>query len=362
MGVADTEGGDNDREAVADNRWEDSSWKTYVSSRGLSPEQAGREREFRLVLIGDSPVEGIGNTRHEDALGGQTARAFGKSLHGTDFDRVRYWSYGKSGLTARGIEEEMVPYLRRVVYDIVRCQQSSTDNRRSFDDGKTHEEPSEPVMHAVILLCGVNNVLDPRSTPESYRLEVRSLLTSIRNIRELAGVPLIVLGLPDFATLPFLPWPLGLALGWRGRKMQSTLESAVNEIRQLEKCEESSYIVNRTIMVNIPEVGKIIGSIGYHRHDGEYDCDANSHTANDSQTNAGIECTMKMKWCHPLIDHIGKNAIDQSKLGSLTMKDFLCDDGFHPGKFGTVYIGSLIAASFMESVTLSEKSIMAASK
>ena len=47
----------------------------------------------------------------------------------------------------------------------------------------------------------------------------------------------------------------------------------------------------------------------------------------------------------PLLDHLGDD-IDRSRLGSLTVEDFLCDDGFHPGRYGTAYIVSLIAASY----------------
>ena len=328
--VFDVEGGEDDE-------WDDISYKTYITTQNTDDvkKKDGQNNEFRLFLVGDSPVEGIGNTRHKDALGGQTARAFAiqfHSLQGELFDHCRYWSYGKSGLTARGIEEDMVPYLRRVVSGIVH-------HRQTLSERSSRYMVEQPVFHAVVLLCGVNNVLDPRSTPESFRLEVCSLLASIRNINEMEGVPLIVLGLPDFATLPFLPWPLGIALGWRGRKMQKMLESAVNELR----CRESVIGVDTTVMVNIPDVAKIIGSIGYNRHDSECDGMVKGGTTNADP--------LKMRWCHPLKDNFGTNAINRLNQGSLTISDFLCDDGFHPGKYGTMYIGSLIASSYMRSLS-----------
>ncbi|KAL7550991.1 hypothetical protein ACHAWF_014197 [Thalassiosira exigua] len=271
-------------------------------------------KEFRIVLVGDSPVEGIGNTIHARALGGQTARAFARGaalLRGCR--RVRYWSYGRSGLTARGIETEMVPLLRRVA-----------DDRRRDDSG-------EPAVHAVVLLCGVNNVLDRASTPASFRSEVRSLLTSIRARADLEPVPLIVLGLPDFARLSFLPWPLGFALGMRGRAMQRQLEAAVEEARREEKRRYGTW---RTAAVDIPEVQEVLGTVGYLRHDSSesYDC----------CQKAGL---LRLRLCHPLLDHLEGN-IDRASLASLQMEDFLCDDGFHPGRHGTTYVGSLIADGY----------------
>ena len=140
--------------------------------------------------------------------------------------------------------------------------------------------------------------------------------------------------------------------------MQGMLETAVDKFRRTEgsREEETSAagggdrfgrrrIRGRTAMVNILEVGKVISSIGHHRHDGG--CDGDAHGAADARTDDGIidDLPLKMRWCHPLLDHLGDD-IDRSRLGSLTVEDFLCDDGFHPGRYGTAYIVSLIAASY----------------
>jgi len=83
---------------------------------GVKVDKEKEQKEFRIALIGDSPVEGIGNKHHDTALSGETARAFAQKVvvgmkqkphqHSTNkgdcYDSVRYWSYGKSGLTARG--------------------------------------------------------------------------------------------------------------------------------------------------------------------------------------------------------------------------------------------------------------------
>jgi len=302
-----------------------------------------KQKEFRLVLVGDSPVEGIGNIHHKHALGGQTARAFANLVcHQEEYDCVRYWSYGKSGLTARGINEELVPLVHRVVDDV---HQSAT-NHNDDGDGTDKEASSDPAIHAIILLCGVNNVLDPLSTRTSFHSEVHSLLEAIRVRPELEHTPLIVLGLPDFANLPFLPWPLGFALGLRGRKMQRILEMVVTEFQLKEKgklLDNNQPERAKTIMVNIPEVQEVLRSIGYHRHDSTDKCITNDGSS-DAHINSSMACPLRMKLCHPLLKYLGDGS--QSKIGSLGMEDFLCDDGFHPGKYGTVYIGNLIAEAY----------------
>ena len=271
------------------------------------------QKEFRVVLIGDSPVEGIGNAHHQLATSGQTAKAFAQKLNNCDC--VRYWSYGKSGLTAREIEEEIVPHLHYV-------QQSLLDDANVKEEGAT--------IHAIVLLCGVNNVLDVNSTSSSFYSDVHSLIRSIRNNPRLSNTPLIVLGLPDFSKLPFLPWPLAFVLGRRGRMMQSMLEKVVGEV-QLKERESNNNGQGkvRTILKVIPEIQSVLGSIGYHCSDGS-------------------DATVKMKLCHPLLKYLGGIQLSQAQIASLDMSDFLCDDGFHPGKLGTVYVGNLIREAYEE--------------
>mmetsp|Transcript_9118 Transcript_9118/g.15496 ORF Transcript_9118/g.15496 Transcript_9118/m.15496 type:complete len:396 (-) Transcript_9118:27-1214(-) len=284
-----------------------------------------KQKEFRIALIGDSPVEGIGNTHHHLALSGSTAKAFAQTVTTNDegdcYDCVRYWSYGKSGLTAREIQEEMVPYLHHVQDSLLQ------------DDDDDDSDGKHTMIHAIVLLCGVNNVLDMNSTSSSFYSDVHSLIQSIRNNPHLSSTPLIVLGLPDFSKLPFLPWPLAFVLGYRGRMMQRMLEKAVREV-QLKERESSANNDGtvRTVLKVIPDVQTVLESIGYHRCDGD-------------------DVTLKMKLIHPLLKYLGGIQLAQDRIAALGMTDFLCDDGFHPGRLGTVYVGNLIREAYEELMT-----------
>lgn len=185
------------------------------------------------------------------------------------------------------------------------------------------------IIHAIVLLCGVNNVLDLKSTASSFYLDVHSLILSIRNNPRLRNTPLVVLGLPNFSRLPFLPWPLTFALGYGGRMMQSMLEKAVKEVQLKER--ESNLNEGRvaTVLKVLPDVQSVLGTIGYHRSDGG-------------------DTTLQTKLCHSLLTCMGGIQLAQDKIASLGMMDFLCDDGFHPGQLGTVYVGNLIREAYEE--------------
>jgi len=169
------------------------------------------EETFNLVLLGDSPVEGIGNDTHCTAMGGKTALAFSEVLRRP----VRYWSYGKSGLTAEGIEMEMSPLLRRAAIKYR--------------------------IDAVIVSCGVNNVLQGYSASQ-FGAEVNDLISSVEECcnagaraRARASIHhhtrIMMLELIDFKFLPFLPWPFSKVCSWRSQELQKQMEQVV-EYRQ----------------------------------------------------------------------------------------------------------------------------------
>ncbi len=182
-----------------------------------------QKRSFNLALVGDSPVEGIGNDEHHLALGGKTALAFSELLR----KPVRYWSYGKSGLTAAGIRKEMVPLLRR--------------SAKKYD------------IDAVVLSCGVNNVLQGVS-PDAFGGEVDELLDSVIECCT-PNTKIIMLALIDFAYLPFLPWPLSKACSWRSQALQKEMEAAVKHRQGGRHCIE---------IASYPNISELISDSSHH--------------------------------------------------------------------------------------------------
>lgn len=172
--------------------------------------------EICVILLGDSPVEGIGNTSHGVALGGQTAHALSRTFG----KPVRYWSLGKSGLTASGIEREMVPFMKEI--------------------------SKEYKIDLVVVSAGVNNVLCCHSSI-LFENELNSLLHSIQECRLKRNVPVIFLGLLDFSHMPFLPFPLSSVAGWRSRKLQQALVDVVDKWSR-------QHIVDIAYMPDVDEV------------------------------------------------------------------------------------------------------------
>ncbi|KAL7481147.1 hypothetical protein ACHAW6_006825 [Cyclotella cf. meneghiniana] len=356
---------ESQNESEKDGEMDDTSHDNVDTCHKSDKRRRHPSNEFRLILIGDSPVEGIGNNHHSSALCGQTAKSFAKvvcrsgsipsspnTTHDNKrYDCVRYWSFGKSGLTARGIQNEMVPLLHSTADMLHQCCQDSTNSNDGFPPSRGSDK--DPIIHAIVLLCGVNNVLSPQCTPSSFSAEVSSLLSSIRKHHCLRQTPILILGLPDFSKLPFLPsWPMGWVLGARGMRMQYALEGLVEKIQGEERSEDSGNI--KTIVVTIPEVQALIESRGFCRRDG------NSRNVNDDEImSPGQEQISKddidrqdaynqlgLRFYHPLEKHLGHDVINPKNITSVGIKDFLCDDGFHPGRYGTVFIGSLLSHAY----------------
>jgi hypothetical protein len=163
-------------------------------------EDLDEKDEFHLVMIGDSPVEGIGHDCHSKTLGGCAALAFSEHLK----QSVRFWSFGKSGLTAEGIEREMVPLIKGMY----------TKKKKGID--------------AIVVSVGVNNVLIGQSA-NKFRQEVQALLQSIEKYS--CGAKIIVIQLLDFAQMPFLPYPLRGVFSWKSKILQMELETVISELR-----------------------------------------------------------------------------------------------------------------------------------
>lgn len=187
------------------------------------------DEEFKLLLLGDSPVEGIGNDTHDVALGGRTAEEFSKALG----QKVRYWSYGKSGLTASGIKDEMFPYLKKII--------------------SIHGH-----IDAVVISCGVNNVLIGQ-TAKTFGDEVMNLIESVQSCTSM-NTEIILMELLDFKWMPFIPYPLSKIASWKSRALQSEMESIVKHYQDCDHCGKSCIVK----MAYLPPVEQILKDKSHH--------------------------------------------------------------------------------------------------
>ena len=139
---------------------------------------------LRLLVVGESTVDGVGAGTHEEALTGQLAAALARRLgRGIDW-RVA----GRTGANARTVRTELLDEACRERADLV----------------------------AVAL--GVNDTIEMRS-PTRYRRDLLELVVTAR--RALGPVPVLLAGVPPLAALPSLPQPLRLVLGLRGEALDA---------------------------------------------------------------------------------------------------------------------------------------------
>jgi len=242
-----------------------------------------------LVLVGDSPVQGIGNRSHAEALGGQTALQFSKMLRRP----VRYWSYGKSGLTAQGIQEHMVPHLRSLL---------SRNNNNNNNNTNTDTDN----VDAIVVSCGVNNTLRGVS-PDAFGRQVHALLCSIRQC--CPTLPLLVMELLDFELLPFIPYPLRYVASWRSRALRDQMQLVVDNFPQTQSraAETGGPVVSPIGTAYMPRIGELLGK----RH----------------------ECS--------LLQHL-----TYEERQSLRLEDFFADDNFHPANIGTTIVGIILVQTY----------------
>ena len=297
-----------------------------------------QENEFRLLLLGDSPVEGIGCTTHRGSFGGRTALSLSRYL-GDECDSdntkigdgksnndkngrvsndvndgrpIRFWSIGKSGLTASGICDKMVPLIK----DLEPTSPSLRRGHRLPSSSESNEKKTPPFpVDLVVISCGVNDVLSGR-TIKMFERDLKLLLDSVRECTVLPDddscrpPPVIFLGLPDFASMPFLPYyPLGAFLGWRGSLLQRAMEN---------------FVLNDRRRVN--------------------DDDKNN---NNNKDNIGRNIA---------IAHIPsiQAYLDEEKEAEndLKVENFFAKDGFHPAGFGTKMLGDLVTEVYAKDIIL----------
>jgi lysophospholipase L1-like esterase len=177
---------------------------------------AGSTPTFRLIMLGESTVAGIGAPTHEFALTGQTAKAFAR-LSG----RAVHWlALGRSGANARIALAELAPKL----------------------SGKRAD--------AVVIALGVNDTTGLISV-KRWKEDIRKLVVAIR--KELGDVKIIISGPPPLGSFPAFPKLLKLFLGARSRLLDQGLSQLaptmhnivhapmIKELHDLHFCEDKFH-------------------------------------------------------------------------------------------------------------------------
>lgn len=141
---------------------------------------AGKGEALGLIVLGESPVTGIGARTHEHAVTGRTAEA----LASRTGRPVNWRAFGLSGATARRMFREVVPQLEVKTADVV------------------------------IIALGVNDVLAWRSSSE-WVADIEQLISAVRE--HLGNALILLTGVPPMQYFPALPQPLRRVLGMRAR-------------------------------------------------------------------------------------------------------------------------------------------------
>ncbi|UOZ09308.1 SGNH/GDSL hydrolase family protein [Amycolatopsis sp. WQ 127309] len=142
---------------------------------------AGAGEPFRLAVLGESTVDGVGAATHEEALTGCLARELA-----TGGRAVRWQAVGRTGANARTVRAELAPLV----------------------------EPAD----LVVIALGVNDTIELR-TAAGYRRDLLALVVDLR--RRLGPVDVVLAGVPPMARFPSLPRPLRDVLAARSTALDA---------------------------------------------------------------------------------------------------------------------------------------------
>jgi lysophospholipase L1-like esterase len=141
----------------------------------------GEGEPFRLAVLGESTVDGVGAADHEEALTGCLARELAR-----DGRAVRWQAVGRTGANARTVRAELAPLVR----------------------------PAD----LVVIALGVNDTIELRTGP-AYRRDLLNLVLDLR--RRLGPVDVLLAGVPPMSRFPALPRPLRDVLAARSAALDT---------------------------------------------------------------------------------------------------------------------------------------------
>ncbi|MBV6412504.1 MAG: hypothetical protein OMOMHJEC_00276 [Xanthomonadales bacterium] len=163
--------------------WLKCSARRLPPATGARAGVVGQGKPLKLLLLGDSIVDGVGVERLEDALPGQLARALAMRCGA----RVEWHASGCNGARCRELRAQLA-----------RLPVASAD--------------------LAFVSVGVNDVTG-LTTAGRFALQLRALLAGLRAHSPAALI--VLAGIPPMEHFPALPTPLRQALGWRAARLDS---------------------------------------------------------------------------------------------------------------------------------------------
>ena len=152
------------------------------ASGPVEGELPGSGPPLRLLVLGESTVDGIGAETHDEALTGRLAQAL--AVHRGR--GVRWRAVGRSGANARVVHEQLLDTACAAPADLV------------------------------VIALGVNDTIELHSAAR-YRRDLLRLVVALR--RGLGPVPVVLAGVPPMSRFPNLPQPLRTLLAGRSRAL-----------------------------------------------------------------------------------------------------------------------------------------------
>jgi lysophospholipase L1-like esterase len=160
---------------------------------GLVP---GTGRPIRVLVIGESPVCGIGLSRSDETVAAATARALARLTRRP----IAWRACGLSGATVRDALERLLPGITPAAADLV------------------------------ILAFGVNDATAYRS-PARFADDLAALVNAAR--KKVGEAAVIIGAVAPLVCFPALPWPLRTILGWRSIALQAAAEQLTGRLPRL---------------------------------------------------------------------------------------------------------------------------------
>lgn len=192
----------------------------------VESDSAASHRTLHVLVIGESPVAGVGVATHYEAITGQFATALAVRL-----GRLVMWqAVGKNGATLHTALSSMVPGIAPQKSDIV------------------------------LIAFGVNDTSAFRSC-RRYRAELLQLMQQVQ-LRFLPHL-IVISGIPPIHVFPVLPQPLRYVLGKKAQALDEAVEQLMADIEHGVTKWDGAKVMRVPMLMDVTDE-TLMASDGYH--------------------------------------------------------------------------------------------------